>query len=507
MPDFENILLKLHPDDSVAIAKTDLNTGISITMPGGGSLIVRENIPVGHKMALQDLISGETVFRFGSSIGFTTQNISAGSWIHTHNLAFSEKENSYQWQLTKPWDLKPSVHTFQGYARPNGKAGTRNYIAVIASVTCSNHVTSQIARAFPRNVLDQYPNIDGVIPILHSSGCALPPGGRSHQYLKRTLTNIAQNPNIAAAIYVGLGCELMQIDDCQPLFTSQEIPPYGLVIQEEGGFEQTVSAGIEIIQALLPQINHFERTPQPISKLMIALQCGGSDSWSGVTANPLVGLISDQVVLEGGTVVLAETPEIHGAETNLLQRVTADGIGQNLIKHCQRWQTDAQKFGFSLNNNPSPGNKQGGLTTILEKSLGAVAKAGKSPLQGVYDYCETVTTSGLAFMDTPGNDAVSITGQLAGGCNLIIFTTGRGTVYGSNVAPCLKIATNSRLYNMMRSDMDFNAGRLLAGSTWEVTQPELFKLVLDTASGCYTASEQHGLSEHEFVPWQPDVVL
>jgi altronate hydrolase len=507
MPDFEEVLIQLHPRDSVAITKTRLEPETVITQPTGKSLTVRETVPSGHKIAVQNLASGVTVLRYGSPIGVTTQPISAGSWIHTHNLAFSTNESRSECNLTAAWKPEPSGRTFEGYARPNGKVGTRNYIAVIASVTCSNHVTSQITRAFPAQALEQYPHVDGVIPILHSSGCALPPGGRSHQQLKRTLTNIAQNPNIAAVIYVGLGCELMQIDDCQPLFTAQEIAPLGLVIQEEGGFEKTVTAGIVAVQKLLPQINQIERTPQPVSHLLIALQCGGSDSWSGVTANPLVGQVSDQLVMEGGTVVLAETPEIHGAEANLLHRVTSTEIGQKLIQHCQQWQADAQAYGFSLDNNPSPGNKKGGLTTILEKSLGAVAKAGKSPLKGVYDYGELVTNSGLVFMDTPGNDAVSITGQLAGGCNLIIFTTGRGTVFGSNIAPCLKIATNARLYHWMQPDMDFNAGQLLEGSSWKAAQQELFDIVIATASGRRTASEKHGLSENEFVPWQPDPIL
>ncbi len=507
---FEDGLIQLHPDDPIAIAKRDLSAGERICLSPGQSLTIQEDIPAGHKAALVALQAGQSVLRYGCPIGKTTAAVDPGGWLHSHNLVVLEDSSDYTHNEAEPWPIRPSPRTFLGYQRANGKVGTRNYIAVISTVNCSAHVAAQIARAFPIDELVDYPNVDGVIPILHASGCSLPPAGLSHIYLKRALANVAANPNIAAAIYVGLGCEVMQWQDCQPLFSQAEssaLSPLGLVIQEQGGFVKTVAAGIEALKSLLPQVNALKRTPQPLARLSVALQCGGSDSWSGITANPLVGKVVDALVREGASAVLAETPEIFGAEHILLQRVASAETARKLIERFQWWANQARRRGFSIDNNPTPGNKKGGLTTIYEKSLGAVAKAGSSPLNGVYEYAEMVDRAGLVFMDTPGNDPISVTGQLAGGCNLILFTTGRGTVYGSNLAPCIKIASNSTMYARLSNDMDFNAGQILEGNTWEDTGQALLDLSIQAASGQRTCSERHGLSENEFAPWQPDAVL
>ena len=280
-----------------------------------------------------------------------------------------------------------------------------------------------------------------------------------------------------------------------------------MVIQDQGGFRKTVSAGIAAVEAMLPQVNAVTRTPQPISALSIALQCGGSDSWSGITANPLLGLVVDKIVTQGGTAVLSETPEIFGAEHLLTQRVIDVEVAQKLIRRFEWWNERSQLLDFSLDNNPSPGNKRGGLTTIFEKSLGAVAKGGSMPLTAVYEYAERVTRKGLVFMDTPGFDPVSATGQLAGGCNVIVFTTGRGSVFGSNVAPCVKIASNNALYARMPDDMDFNAGQIMDGESMPVAADALLDLVIRVASGQRTKSEDQGLPEYEFVPWQPGTII
>ena len=504
---FDDVLIQLHPNDPIAIAKSDLQPNTQITLPGGDVLAIRETIPTGHKASLKTLEAGQIIFRYGYPIGQTISYIPAGSWVHTHNVSLHEETSEYSWQVVKPIIPILTGRTFMGYDRPYKKAGTRNYIAVISTVSCSAHVTSQIARDFPNEALMEFPNVDGVIPILHGSGCSLPPGGLSYTYLKRSLTNLAHNPNVAAVVYVGLGCEVMQWEKCHSLFEDHENITLGLVIQEQGGFENTVKAGIKAVRELLPQVNLIERTEQPLSNLVIALQCGGSDGWSGVTANPLIGQVVDQLVSEGGTAVLAETPEIFGAEQLLLQRVSSAEVGRKLVELFQWWSAEARRRGFSVDNNTTPGNKNGGLTTIYEKSLGAVTKAGSTPLNGVYNYAELIDRSGLVFMDTPGNDPISITGQLAGGCNLILFTTGRGTVYGSAIAPCIKIASNNDLYKRLRKDMDFNAGKLLKCASWEIVSDELLDLLVATASGKQTTSETHGLSESEFVPWQPDPVL
>lgn len=505
----QDCILQLHPDDPVVIAKCDLPEGFTLALPGK-AITVRDNVPAGHKVAIQDISAGAEVCRYGHRIGQATTFIPAGSWVHSHNLEIGTGLVGSAIQIVKPLVPSPSGATFLGYPRPGRRAGLRNYIAVISTVSCSAHVVSQVARAFPSERLAAYPNVDGVIAIAHHTGCSMPPDGLSLRYLRRTLTNLAQHPNVGAAIYIGLGCEVMQVADCQPIFSPAEaenLTPRNLVIQDQGGFQKTVAAGICLIEDLLPQVNAISRTPQPPSELMVALQCGGSDGWSGITANPLVGRITDRLVSEGAAAVLAETPEIYGAEHLLTRRVCEAEVAEKLLERIAWWESQAQARCFSLDNNPTPGNKQGGLTTIFEKSLGAVAKAGSTPLMGVYEYAERVEAQGLVFMDTPGNDPVALTGQVAGGCNLILFTSGRGSVYGSALAPCIKISSNTRLAERMGDDIDFNAGQLLEGATWEEASQQLFDLVLAVASGQRTRSEAHGLSEHEFVPWQPDAVL
>ncbi len=505
----DSCLLHLHPSDPVAVTRCELPVGSELVLPGG-MIKMREGVPAGHKLALKDILPGEEVRRYGYAIGRATTFIPAGSWVHSHNLELGESTVERAIRVVEPEKIVDSGRTFMGYGRPGRRAGLRNYIALISTVTCSAHVTSQIGRAFTPERLAAYPNVDGVIAIVHHTGCSMPPGGLSQLYLKRLLANLAAHPNVAAAVYIGLGCEVMQVDDCQPVFSAVEmegLAPASLVIQDQGGFQKTVAAGIKRVEELLPQVNAIPRSPQLLADLAVALQCGGSDGWSGITANPLVGRVTDRLVQEGASAVLAETPEIYGAEHLLTGRVTSVATAEKLMERIAWWENLAKQRGFSLDNNPTPGNKQGGLTTIFEKSLGAVAKAGSSPLNGVYEYGERVEAKGLAFMDTPGNDPLSVTGQVAGGCSLILFTTGRGSVYGSALAPCLKIASNTRLAARMEDDMDFNAGQILEGLSWEEASQQLFEQVVATASGQRTKSERHGLSEQEFVPWQPDASL
>ncbi len=417
---------------------------------------------------------------------------------------------SYSYRVVPASIPAPSGRTFPGYLRPDGRVGTRNYVAVISTVHCSGHVVSRIAGHFTPDRLAGFEHIDGVIPIIHHSGCSMPAHGLAQCYLRRALANLAVHPNIGGAIFVGLGCETTQAEDCVALAIEQDPQSAGipwLTIQEQGGFRRAVEAGIEAVERLLPQVDSCRRSPQPLSGLTLALECGGSDGWSGVTANPLVGRVADQVVREGGTAVLSETPEIFGAEDLLLQRVASPQVGDALIGRFNWWLEHSARLGFSVDNNPSPGNKLGGLTTIFEKSLGAAAKGGSTPLMAVYEYAERIDRHGFVFMDTPGSDPPSVTGMLAGGCNLILFTTGRGTVYGSNIAPCIKIASNSRLYRRMGDDMDFNAGRIIEGETWERATEELLEQVIAVASGRKTSSELNGLPENEFIPWLPDAVL
>jgi altronate hydrolase len=402
-----------------------------------------------------------------------------------------------------------------GYPRAGNRFGVRNTIAVVSTVNCSAQSVQAIAGAFTPEILADFPNVDGVVAITHSYGCSGPIGDLSYRYLQRTLLNLARQPNIGGIVYVSLGCEVNQMADLVSAAREQAnendhgtavVGPF-LTIQDEGGIAKTVSAGIKAVKEMLPRVNAIRRVPAPLSGLSVALQCGGSDGWSGVTANPLVGRVADEIVRGGGTVVLAETPEIYGAEHLLTSRAASEQVGQKLIERIQWWQAQAELLGFSLDNNPSPGNKAGGLTTIYEKSLGAVAKGGSTPLMDVVEYAGWIDSKGLVFMDTPGNDPASVTGQVAGGCNLVLFTTGRGSVFGGNLAPCIKIASNSDTYRRMVDDMDYNAGVILEGKTFDEATAELLEQVIAVASGAPTKSEGNPYRQAEFIPWHIGVTL
>jgi altronate hydrolase len=399
-------------------------------------------------------------------------------------------------------------HTFFGFRRANGQVGTRNYIAVIATVNCSAHTCHEIARYFTAERLAAYPNVDGVIALTHGTGCTLRVGGPDYLLLQRTLAGMACHPNVGAYVLVGLGCESNQLADLVDRHNLDSWdnglapqPSPSLIIQDNGGIRKTVEAGIAAIESLLPTVNSARRTPQPLSELTLALECGGSDGWSGVTANPVVGLVADAVVRQGGTVVLSETPEIYGAEHLLTRRAINPEVGQKLVATVREWEKRAQRLGFEIDNNPTPGNKAGGLTTIYEKSLGAIAKGGSTPLTGVYDYAERVTARGFTFMNTPGYDPVSVTGMVAGSCNLVLFTTGRGSVFGCKPAPSIKICSNSTTYRHMPEDMDLDAGQVQAGVAMETVAAELLDLIIAVASGQPSKSEAQGVGEAEFTPW------
>ncbi len=516
---FDEYLIQLNPSDPLAIARSDLSAGTVIRLPDGSLITVQDNVPAGHKLALRPVGSGQTVLRYGQSIGQAHCDILPGTHIHTHNLAVGEMSSVSGWTVVAPETPNPSGRTFLGYPRPAGRGGTRNFIAIISTVNCAGHTAVRIAREFTPERLAAYPNVDGVVALVHPSGCSIPQNGLSHLHLQRALLNLAQHPNIAAAVYVGLGCEVNQMDECSPPMGEEDLqrlledgglnrmPIARLVIQEQGGFEATLRKGIEAVERFLPLANACKRIPLPLSELCLGLECGGSDSWSGVTANPLVGLVSDAIVREGGTTVLSETPEIFGAERLLLDRVVSDAVGQKLLARFAWWLDQAGRFGFEIDNNPTPGNKRGGLTTILEKSLGAAVKGGSTPLTAVYEYAEAINARGFTFMDTPGNDTISLTGMLAGGCNLALFTTGRGTPVGTNLAPTLKIASNHVMAERLADLIDFDAGRLLLGLDWSDATRALLDLVVETASGSTTKAERNGLPETEFVPWQPGPVL
>jgi altronate hydrolase len=465
-------------------------------------------IPSGHKIALRAIAAGEPLRRYGQIIGFATQPIAPGDQVHSHNLAIGDFARDYRFcSDVQPVEYVPEAErrTFMGYPRADGRVGTRNYIAVLSSVNCSAHTVREIAHYFTPERLAAYPNVDGVIAIAHSSGCGIRMGGADYTILQRTLAGMARHPNVGGCLMVGLGCETNQVnelvDNYHLRLQSPQQPPPSLTIQGEGGIRKTVQAGIAAVERLLPMVNATARRPQPVSELMLALQCGGSDGWSGVTANPVVGLVADEIVRQGGAAVLAETPEIYGAEHLLTRRAISRDVGEKLVAKVRWWEGHTRRLNIEIDNNPSPGNKAGGLTTILEKSLGAVAKGGTTPLMGVFDYAEPVTVRGFSFVDTPGYDPVSVTGQVASGCNLVLFTTGRGSVFGFKPAPSIKITSNTATYDRVIDDMDFNAGKVLDGADLTQTANELLDLVIAVASGQPSKSEAQGVGEAEFNPW------
>jgi altronate hydrolase len=495
--------LRLSEKDHVAVALEALSPGDVIQQE---SLICRGDIPAGHKAALVRIEAGQPVLKFGQIIGFASKTIEPGDHVHSHNLEMGDFGRDYavggDARSTKRAEESEKV-AFQGIVRPDGRVGTRNYIGILATVSCSVSVARFIANAFSNRGLADFPNVDGVIALSHGTGCSLLPEGEGLVYLQRVLAGYARHPNFAGVLLVGLGCEVNQVDGLMKtmgLLESDRLRT--MTIQEIGGTDKTVRKGIEAVQAMLPEANRVRRRPVSAGHIVLALECGGSDAYSGISANPALGAAADLVVRQGGTAILSETPEIYGAEHLLTRRTASPAVAQRLLERIGWWEEYTAKLGGTINNNPSPGNKAGGLTTILEKSLGAVAKGGSTNLEAVYEYGEAVSAKGLVFMDTPGYDVVSVTGMVAGGANVIGFTTGRGSVCGFSPVPTIKLASNTPMFRRMQSDMDVDCGPILEGRKGiEETGRVVFNLIMDTASGKKTKSERFGFGESEFVPW------
>jgi altronate dehydratase len=509
--ELSKLAVLLHPDDEVAVAKSSLLPGTQLILNDGSTLRVSQMVPMGHKVALVDIPYDHVIHKYGQIIGWATQDIKAGQHVHTQNVGIKELTLDYKFSEDyKPVEYVPESQrrTWMGYRRPDGRVGTRNYVAVLASVNCSSSATVRIANYFAQpGALDDYPNVDGVIALPHKGGCGAHIGSRDLQLFQRTLAGTVHHPNVGGYVIISLGCEVNQPTDMIESTDLKDDAPLVITIQQDGGFLQTVEAGIEAVKKILPAANRFEREEVPSSELVVALQCGGSDGWSGVTANPGLGVASDLIVKEGGTVVLGETTEVYGAEHLLTRRAKTPEVGQKLIDCIHWWENYTAYHGGSIDNNPAPGNKLGGLTNIYEKSLGAAAKAGSTPLNQVVGYAEPITEKGFVHMDSPGYDPVSVTGQVAGGCNIVVFTTGRGSAFGFKPAPSVKIATNSTLYKNQEPDMDINAGKVLDGITLEELGEEIFQKVLEVASGAPSKSEAAGVGQEEFNPWILGAIL
>jgi altronate hydrolase len=506
-------VLRLHPNDDVVIARRQLVSGTPL--PGGVTVIGL--VPPGHKVAARAIRAGAAVRRYDQIIGFAKRDIQAGEHVHLHNLGIGEQHGAFERDYAFCADVKPTQYvaqpaTFDGIVRADGRVATRNYIGILSTVNCSATVARAIADRFRRDVFPQalaaFPNVDGVVALTHGTGCGMDMD-EAMTILRRTLGGYARHPNFASVLIVGLGCEANQVSallGAERLQEGDRLRTYNL--QDVGGTAAAIERGVALVRDMLPAADRVSRQPVPASALTVGLQCGGSDGYSGITANPALGNAVDRLVAHGGTAILSETPEIYGAEHLLTRRAVTREVGEKLVARIRWWEDYCARNRGEMNNNPSPGNKAGGLTTILEKSLGAVAKGGTTNLVEVYEYAQPVDKRGFVFMDTPGYDPVSATGQVAGGANLIVFTTGRGSAYGCAPAPSLKLATNSELWRRQRDDIDINCGAIADGeATIEELGARIFELMLETASGRKTRSELHGYGQQEFVPWQVGAVM
>jgi altronate hydrolase len=500
--------IRLHPQDDVLIARSQLVGGTAAE-----SMVVKGLIPPGHKVATRAIAVGEPVRRYNQIIGFASKPIASGEHVHTHNLVMGDFERDYAFGAdTKPQPARRQA-TFQGIVRADGRVATRNYIGILSSVNCSATAARAIADHFSRQMnpqaLADFPNVDGVVALTHGTGCGMATEGLGMQVLERTLTGYATHANFAGVMVVGLGCESNQISAWLAhggLREGENLRVFN--IQDTGGTRKTVEHGIALVREMLPAANAVQRVPCSAEHLTIGLQCGGSDGYSGISANPALGAAVDLLVAHGGSAILSETPEIYGAEHLLTRRAVSREVGEKLIARIRWWEDYTRINGGEMNNNPSPGNKAGGLTTILEKSLGAVAKGGTTNLQAVYEYAEPVRARGFVYMDTPGYDPVSATGQVAGGANIVCFTTGRGSAYGCIPSPSLKLSTNSALWKRQGDDIDINCGDIVDGGvSVEAMGQRIFEQVLAVASGERTRSELHGYGQSEFVPWQLGAVM
>jgi altronate hydrolase len=502
-----SLTIRLHPNDDVVIARQQLVSGTALL---DENVKVSGLVPPGHKVATHAIPAGAPVKRYNQIIGFAKRAIAAGEHVHLHNLAMGEFARDYAFGAdAKPTQFVDPPASFMGIVRPDGRVATRNYIGILSTVNCSATVAHGIADAFKGGALADFANVDGVVALTHGSGCGMDVQGESMQVLRRTIGGYAKHANFAGVLIVGLGCEANQISalmGAQALKEGPLLRTYS--IQDAGGTAKAIARGVAMVKEMLPHANQVVRESVPAKHLTLGLQCGGSDGYSGITANPALGAAVDLLVRHGGTAILSETPEIYGAEHLLTRRAVSREVGEKLIERIKWWEEYTARNHGEMNNNPSPGNKAGGLTTILEKSLGAVAKGGTTNLVAVYEYAEPVTARGFVYMDTPGYDPVSATGQVAGGANMICFTTGRGSAYGCAPSPSLKLATNTALWERQEEDIDINCGEIVDGTaSVEAMGERFFRMILDTASGVKSKSEMHGYGQNEFVPWYLGAVM
>lgn len=505
-------VIRLHPRDNVAMALNPLVKGQLVPFEGD-MLEVQSDIPSLHKLAVESILAGQEIVKYGQVIGHAGEDVALGDYVHSHNCMMADIDRDYEFcKRAAPVDYveEPARASFKGFKRSNGKFGTRNYLGILSTVNCSATVAKQIANIINYSgELDGFDNVDGIVALTHETGCGMRSDGEGYEILQRTFEGYARHPNFGGLLMIGLGCETMQVSRLMEEFGLSDSSLFRtFTIQGEGGTRRSVELGTEILREMLPKANEVQREPAPVSELVMAVQCGGSDALSGVTVNPALGCAADLVIQHGGTVIYSETPEIFGAEHLLIQRAETREVGEKLLERIAWWESYTKQHGFELNNNPSPGNKAGGLTTILEKSLGAQAKSGSCTMTDVIRYAEPLKTKGLVFMDSPGFDPVSVTGQVASGASVVCFTTGRGSAFGFKPVPSIKLSSNTEIYERMIEDIDINCGSVIDdGESHMAAGQRIFEYVLSVASGQQSKSEMLGYGDTEFNPWKIGAVV
>jgi altronate hydrolase len=496
-------VIRLDAADNVVVARVEIARGTRLAAEGVTTL---HDVPLGHKIATRAIAKGEAVLKYNTVIGFAGDDIAPGCWMHSHNVLMDDFQKDYRFsQDYRPSELLPDERraTFQGIRRADGRIGTRNYIGVFITVNCSATVARRIANYFDEERLADYPNVDGVVPFVHEQGCGMEMTGEPMDLLRRTLAGYIRHPNVAGALVCSLGCErnnLARFFEEESLATGKMLK--AVTMQQAGGTAAAIAEGKALVRGMLDEANAVAREPCSAAHIMVGLQCGGSDGFSGLSANPALGKAVDILVRHGGTAILSETPELYGVEHTLTARARTPEVGRKFVERIAWWLDYNKGRDTQINGRVSPGNNAGGIANIVEKALGGAKKGGSSGINEVYRYAEPVTEHGLVIMDTPGYDPVSATGQIAGGANLVCFTTGRGSCFGSFPAPTIKLATNTPMFERMAGDMDINCGPVIDGTaTLDEMGEVIFQKMLAVASGEKSKSEALGIGEDEFVPW------
>ncbi|MGI3170873.1 UxaA family hydrolase [Pseudooceanicola sp. C21-150M6] len=504
-----NPFIRLDPLDNVVVARMPVSAGTPVPSEGVTTL---QDVPSGHKIAARDIRKGEAVLKYNTVIGYAAEDLVPGTWMHSHNILFDEVEKDYAFTTRyEPTDFVPQPQraTFDGIKRPDGRVATRNFVGVFVVSAASGTVARRIAKSFKEDDLKSFPMIDGVVPYVHDQGDGMEWTGEPMDLLRRTIGGYLKHVNTGAALIIAQGDEA---NDLEALLADQGLKRgptlQTMLVEETEGLRAAIAAGRSKIEAMLPLANACHREPCSAEHITVGLQCGGSDGFSGLSANPALGAAMDLLVKNGGTAILSETSEIFGVEHTLTQRAVTPEVGQKLVDRMNWWLEYNAGKDTQINGRVSPGNNAGGLANVLEKSLGGAKKGGNTGLMGVYKYAEPVDAHGFVFMDTPGYDPAAATGQIAGGANMVCFTTGRGSCFGSVPAPTMKLASNTPMYDRMKADMDVNCGRIIDGEiSVEDLGKEIFEQLLEHASGHQpTKSELSGMGTNEFMPWPIGIV-